>query len=540
MTFPLRALTLGALAFGFATAAQAAPPVAVLTGPMIGAPAPDFSLTTLEGKRVSLAQFRGKTLVVNAWATWCPPCRDEMPDFISISRELRSHGVTLLGVDTTEDAPIVRAYVAANAVPYPQAIDANKAFEKAYDVAYFPTTYVIDRSGILRARYIDVIAPKTLRALVIAASSGRSVALASPLQEKIDASLSPDRFTFTGSPQELEANAKAVDAAIASAEKMLDDSDAASGNPTDLLRTRSQEATIRDRAIASLEGDTADAAFVARLRGDAARDREAWREAVDAYRTVLASDPKNVEALQGTARAAGRLEEYRAVVDADTQLVALDPNDVEALVDLARAQARSGDTSAAYATFANAVGIGDAAVAAHPENVHALQLLAWTHLYFGRVYAKAGDAADARGQFGRTLALATKLPVSNSRHAMYLEEAQEALVALNLSNGAATVSLAPWTGAELPGSVPNTIKYRLVVTGSAGKNVALRALDVPKGWVASFCSDRVCAPFRVSVSIPGSGVKIVEFQLVPPSAGARVPKVRVTANDGGRASTATT
>jgi hypothetical protein len=102
------------------------------------------------------------------------------------------------------------------------------------------------------------------------------------------------------------------------------------------------------------------------------------------------------------------------------------------------------------------------------------------------------------------------------------------------------VSLVPWTGADLPGSIPNTIKYRLVVADVAGRSVTLRTSGVPKGWVASFCSDRVCAPFRVSVAIPESGVKVVEFQLVPPAAKAPAPKVRVSGSDGAGVSFATT
>jgi hypothetical protein len=125
---------------------------------------------------------------------------------------------------------------------------------------------------------------------------------------------------------------------------------------------------------------------------------------------------------------------------------------------------------------------------------------------------------------------------------MYLEEAQEAIAALDLGGPHATtsVSLAPWTGADLPGSIPNTIKYRLVVAGPAGSSVALHTADVPKGWVASFCSDRVCAPFKVSVALPESGVKVIEFQLVPPEGKAPAPKVRVIGTSGTQTSTATT
>src|ERR1700716_3381670 len=90
-----------------------------LTGPQVGAPAPDFHLTTLDGKPVSLADFRGKTLVINEWATWCPPGREETPDLIASAKKLRATGdVVFLGVDSTERAPIVRAFIAAKPLPY--------------------------------------------------------------------------------------------------------------------------------------------------------------------------------------------------------------------------------------------------------------------------------------------------------------------------------------------------------------------------------------------------------------------------------------
>ena len=138
-----------------------------LTGPQVGAPAPDFHLTTLEGRPVSLADYRGKTLVINTWATWCSPCREETPDLIfSAKRLAASRDVAFLGIDSTEEAPIVRAFVASKQLPYPQAIDADKAFEKAYDIRAFPTTYVIDGAGIVRARYVGNISPQILAGFV--------------------------------------------------------------------------------------------------------------------------------------------------------------------------------------------------------------------------------------------------------------------------------------------------------------------------------------------------------------------------------------
>jgi hypothetical protein len=80
------------------------------------------------------------------------------------------------------------------------------------------------------------------------------------------------------------------------------------------------------------------------------------------------------------------------------------------------------------------------------------------------------------------------------------------------------LSLAPWTGPDIPGSVASTIKYRLVVTGAAGAAVVLAESGLPAHWIGSFCSDRVCAPFRTELVLPPEGVKVVEFQVVPTSA----------------------
>jgi len=543
----MKRLLVAALALAGLAAPRAAfgDTAAALTGPQVGAPAPAFSLKTIDGKTVSLADYKGKTLVLNVWATWCPPCRQEMPDLIAAAPKLMKSDVAFLGVDTTEKAPIVRAYAVAKGLPYPQAIDADKSFSSAYDIQYFPTTFVIDPQGVLRARYIDVIAPQQLTAFVDGAKQGRTVELASPLQKKIDATLAVVSTNFGTDPAAVEAGAKKADAAIDDAEKMLDDSDAAKGNPTDLLRTRTEEAALRDAAILALVNvGTAvkDTSLLPRLRGDAARDREQWNDALEAYTAALAIDPKNEDALGGLATAADRLEKYDAEIDADLKLAALHPDDVTAFVDLARAQARGGHQSDAVATFAKAVEVGKTNVAANPGKTKPLRLLAWVHLYDGRNLTQAGDAAGARAQFDQTVALATQLPASDERHDMYIEEGQEAIVALDLGAPATatSVSLVPWTGADLPGSIPNTIKYRLVVADVAGRNVALKATNVPKGWVASFCSDRVCAPFRVSIAIPPSGVKVVEFQLVPPGAKRPAPRVRVTGTDGEHESSATT
>jgi tetratricopeptide (TPR) repeat protein len=468
-----------------------------------------------------------------------------MPDLIASYPKLRDSGVEFLGVDTTEEAPIVRTYVVAKSVPYAQAIDTQKTFQKAYDIQYFPTTFVIDPNGVLRARYIDVVAVAQLTQMTDAAKMGRNAAILSALQVQIDAALVDPGLAPNADDVAALAYAKTVDKAINQAERLLDRSDPAKGKSIDLLRTRVEEEALRDKAIAALSSTASTSQeneLLARMRGDAAQDREQYGEAITDYQSALALNPKNDDALSGLAFVAGRLDRTDVQVDAFRKLTALEPDSVDALVDLGLAYGKAKQFQDAYATFARAVALGKQHVDTNLGSPDTVRKLAWTHLYYGRTYVKGGEPAHARAQFQELLAWTQKLPKNDIRHDMYLEEGQEAIVAIGLAHPAtaATVSLAPWTGPELPGSIPNTLKYRLVVAGSAGKHVALAAKGVAKGWIASFCSDRVCSPFKVSVAIPQSGVKIIEFQLVPPDPGAKTGKVRVVGTDGSHTSIATT
>ncbi len=99
------------------------------------------------------------------------------------------------------------------------------------------------------------------------------------------------------------------------------------------------------------------------------------------------------------------------------------------------------------------------------------------------------------------------------------------------------VTLAPYHGPALIGSVPGTAKFSVAVRGSSGEAVHLAAVDVPKGYVASFCTDRVCAPFHVTLSLPASGVQEIELQYIQNDAVSSNPQiVRVAADGGARAS----
>ncbi|MEA2719959.1 MAG: hypothetical protein QOJ39_1823 [Candidatus Eremiobacteraeota bacterium] len=514
-----------------ATALALAGPQA-LTGPQVGAPAPDFHLTALDGKPVSLADYRGKTLVLNEWATWCPPCREETPDLIAAAKKLGAKGdVVFLGVDSTEAAPIVRAFIAAKSMPYTTAIDADKSFSKTYDVRAYPTTYIISPDGVLRARYVGNIAPKVLAGFVADARAGRNGVLATDAQKKVDALLDQSKFAFSGDAATIRSVAKTVLLAIEAA-------DAVEGD-TDYLRTQAEENALRDTEIKLLEpvAETDESkVLLARLQGDAAYAREEWPQALAAYERGLAVAPHDVDLLGGYATALHATGDDARATDVYTTIVKVEPS-VDNFVSLGVSAGDAKRFNDATVAFAQAIGTARAAVNAKPGNAKAIRKLAWAYLYEGRMFVKAGDTARARGAFAQTAAWTAKLPKTDSRYAMYLEEAQEATVALDAAHpqGKTALSLAPWTGPDLPGSISSTYKYRLVVAGTPGKTVALAASGLPKRWVASFCSDRQCAPFRTMVALPDSGVKVIEFQVIPQSSVPSAPTVRVD-GDGASAS----
>jgi peroxiredoxin len=117
--------------------------------PKIGARAPAFSLPRLEGNgSLSLASLRGKTVVLNFFASWCSPCKREAPDLESLWQRYRSQGVVVLGVDSGDTRSSVRSFLSAHGVTYPIVFDpAEKLAYGPYALPGMPVTYVLDRQG---------------------------------------------------------------------------------------------------------------------------------------------------------------------------------------------------------------------------------------------------------------------------------------------------------------------------------------------------------------------------------------------------------
>lgn len=124
---------------------------------LIGKPAPDFTVKDSE-TQVSLHDLRGKVVVLNFWATWCPPCVEEMPSLIAMQKQMKDR-VTVLAVSTDESATAYRQFVADNKLS-PTLLtvrDGDQRSNALYGSFRYPETYVIDRNGVLRRKFIGPV-----------------------------------------------------------------------------------------------------------------------------------------------------------------------------------------------------------------------------------------------------------------------------------------------------------------------------------------------------------------------------------------------
>ena len=162
-----RALARGLLAAGgvLALVLVAAGFVLADPAPPERAEAPAFELALLDGGTISSGELRGQPLVINVWASWCPPCREEAPMLSRVSAELADSGVTFLGVVQDDTEAAARAFAAEARLDFKHAID-DGSFDRAYRVQALPTTYVLDANGGIVATQLGPITEARLRVLI--------------------------------------------------------------------------------------------------------------------------------------------------------------------------------------------------------------------------------------------------------------------------------------------------------------------------------------------------------------------------------------
>lgn len=124
-----------------------------ITGPLIvGKPAPDFRLATIDGAKVSLSQFRGQPVLINFWATWCIPCREEMPYLVRSYEAHAAEGLAILGLNLTytDSVPDVREFMKEFEITFPVLLDEDGAVaERLYQIPGVPTSVFVKRNGTI-------------------------------------------------------------------------------------------------------------------------------------------------------------------------------------------------------------------------------------------------------------------------------------------------------------------------------------------------------------------------------------------------------
>jgi thiol-disulfide isomerase/thioredoxin len=116
----------------------------------VSGPAPDFTLKSLAGKNLKLSEMRGNVVLINFWASWCGPCRQEMPLLNNLHNKYAPLGFTVIGVNVEEKTENARGFIKDTPVDFPILLDNRNQVSKLYKVVAMPTTVVVDRDGNMR------------------------------------------------------------------------------------------------------------------------------------------------------------------------------------------------------------------------------------------------------------------------------------------------------------------------------------------------------------------------------------------------------
>jgi cytochrome c biogenesis protein CcmG, thiol:disulfide interchange protein DsbE len=124
--------------------------------PRVGSAAPNFTVRDAE-RTVTLSQFKGQVLVLNFWATWCPPCIEEMPSLVRMQQRMQSKAVTVLAVSIDVDESNYRRFLKDHNVNLLTVRDPDQKTNSLYGTFKFPETYIIDRNGVVRRKFIGAV-----------------------------------------------------------------------------------------------------------------------------------------------------------------------------------------------------------------------------------------------------------------------------------------------------------------------------------------------------------------------------------------------
>ncbi|MBN2147808.1 MAG: TlpA family protein disulfide reductase [Anaerolineales bacterium] len=138
-------------------------PSSQASGPaQIGKPLPDFSLTDINGKTVSLSDYAGQVVLINAWATWCPPCKAEMPDLNAYYQAHQDDGFVILAINAGDPAEEAAAFAKEKGLAFPVLLDPSSRLLGALGINSFPTSILVGVDGIVKSIHVGMYSPQAL------------------------------------------------------------------------------------------------------------------------------------------------------------------------------------------------------------------------------------------------------------------------------------------------------------------------------------------------------------------------------------------
>jgi len=497
------------------------PVTAIAAAPQEGMAAPAFSLRSLDAKPWSLAQTRGHVVVLNFFATWCPPCRAETPDLIAAEKKYAHQGVIFVGVDDEESAALVSVFTKTKGIRFPIVLDTHGAVERSYDVRAIPTTYVLDRNGIIRYRQVDElnvdVLDQALAAVVTGAPLPRSAA-AKRFTDLADSTTQAIANDVSSAKSATPVDVKALDLAIktgAAANKQIDalvsGPDSSSINFFEQTQKRSQlnaalaEAYALRAGVVGSASASSDQEQAELLLGQIAMDKEQFSDAAAHYTRAMQLAPNDTQPYDGAYLAAYELRDYHKAVDIAKGEAAIAPTDPESWLTVASANNALKDYAAALDAERKALALASDTYTRNPTSKAAAYKLGRVWLKMARTQILSGNSAAAQPLLQQATAAAPQTIVA--------QQASEQFAALQ------PAQIGLWRAGALSASGNSTGPahvYVLVRNPSPqARTINLTASGLPQHWLLSFCYGTVCNPFKVSFSLPPGGSKRVELLVAP-------------------------
>ena len=135
----------------------------------VGNLAPDFELKNVEGNSIKLSSLKGKKVILNFWASWCPPCRQEMPDMAKFYVDQKDKGIEILAVDLTnteKSREDVTNFMRANSITFPVVLDENGKVSQLYNVASIPASFIIDSQGVIQRELVGPMTYNSMKSML--------------------------------------------------------------------------------------------------------------------------------------------------------------------------------------------------------------------------------------------------------------------------------------------------------------------------------------------------------------------------------------